>query len=133
MKKISAILFLMVMVGMMSFRFLEEPKVIVIVTKANWCGTCKANGTRTVENFMSNNQDSYFQLVANDLTDKTTKKASLESLKKIGYDKEGKKLAVTGVLSFYNAKTKKLLTQISVSKSNEEVTQVMNDIRKQLN
>jgi hypothetical protein len=133
MKKISAILFLMVTIATMSFRMLEEPKVIVIVTKANWCGTCKANGARTVENFTTNNQDNYFQLVANDLTDKNTKKTSLESLKKIGYDKIGKKLSSTGTLSFYDSKSKKLITQVSVSKSNEEVTQIMNDIRKQLN
>lgn len=123
----------MVTIATMSFRMLEEPKVIVIVTKANWCGTCKANGARTVENFTTNNQDNYFQLVANDLTDKNTKKTSLESLKKIGYDKIGKKLSSTGTLSFYDSKSKKLITQVSVSKSNEEVTQIMNDIRKQLN
>jgi thiol:disulfide interchange protein len=107
-----------------------ESKVIALVTKANWCSICKANGERTIGNFTKNNEDNFFSLVANDVTDKSTKKASLPSLKKVGVDKIASSHPGTGVITFIDAKSKKILMQLTVANTDDELTYVMGEVRK---
>ena len=106
-----------------------KSKVIVLLTKANWCSICIANGARTVANFGNNNKDDFFQIVANDVTDKKSKTASIIDLKKAGIDKISKNYFAPGVLTFIDSKTKKVLSQITVANSDEELTTTMNNIR----
>jgi hypothetical protein len=91
-----------------------QAKVIALVTKANWCSICVANGGRTVANFTKNNSDGFFNLVANDVTDAKTKTASLPSLKNAGVDKIAGNYPATGVITFIDAKTKRVLMQLTV-------------------
>jgi thiol:disulfide interchange protein len=107
-----------------------ESKVIALVTKANWCSICKANGERTIDNFTKNNEDNFFSLVANDVTDKSTKKASLPSLKKVGVNKIASSHPGTGVITFIDAKSKKILMQLTVANTDDELTYVMGEVRK---
>jgi thiol:disulfide interchange protein len=107
-----------------------EPKVIALVTKANWCSICKANGERIIGNFTKNNEDNFFSLVANDVTDKSTKKTSLPSLKKVGVDKIANSHPGTGVITFIDAKSKKILMQLTVANTDDELTYVMGEVRK---
>jgi YesN/AraC family two-component response regulator len=106
-----------------------ESKVIVLLTKANWCTICQANGGRTFANFGNNNKDNFFQIVANDITDSKSKTASIADLQKAGVVKISKNYLAAGVLTFIDKKTKKILNQITVANSDEELTTIMNNTR----
>lgn len=110
----------------------SKSKVIALVTKANWCSICQTNGGRTISNFTKNNSDNFFDLVANDVTDESTKTASLPSLKKVGVDKIATNYPATGVITFIDAKTKKVLMQLTVANTDDELRFVMGEVRKKI-
>jgi hypothetical protein len=108
-------------------------KVIAVVNKAEWCPVCEKNGMRAMETFKENNKDMVIQFVANDLTNDETKKESARELKKVGLndamtDKKG-----TGVVYFFDADSKKLINQVSVAKSNEELAKAMKTAEEKVN
>jgi hypothetical protein len=115
--------------GLMSFKPAAEAKVFVIANKADWCSICKAYAGRTVSTFTENNADGYFQLIVNDITNESTKKASKPAIAKVGLEKSLKGALAAGVLSFYDAKTKNLLAQVTVANSEEEVAATMKAAR----
>lgn len=96
-----------------------EPTVIAVVTKAKWCPTCVKNEDRVASEVFSKIDDTKVTILVNDLSDKDTKVTASETLKKAGL--ENLKLKATGVITFVNAKTKKEISSISVSKSSEEI------------
>lgn len=96
-----------------------EPKVVAVVTKANWCPACVKNGGRVGAEVVPKVNLDKIVLVVNDLTDKKTTEASKEELKKYGFDTL--KLKSTGVISFIDVNSKKVLSTISVSKSSEDL------------
>ena len=100
-------------------------KVIGVVNKAEWCPTCKNNGERAMTCFMENNKDMAIQFVANDVTNDETKAKSAAELKKLGLDKAMAELKMTGVVYFFDADSKKLITQVNVAKTNEELAETM--------
>jgi hypothetical protein len=112
-----------------SFKFAPEAKVIAIVNKADWCSICKAYAGRTVATFTENNTDNYFQFIVNDITNDDTRKASKPSIQKVGLVSPLQDAYGAGVLSFYDAKTKKLLAQVTVANSAEEVALTMKTVR----
>lgn len=111
----------------------SEPKVVAIVNKADWCPVCQANGERAMAAFMSNNKDGAIKFVANDLTNDVTKKKSAEELKSCGLEKAAEKVQGTGLVSFYNPKTKTLISQISVASSDAELAAAMQSAKKGIN
>jgi hypothetical protein len=87
----------------------------------------------SVTAFAGNNKDMVIQFVANDLTNDETKKESARELKKVGLndamtDKKG-----TGVVYFFDADSKKLINQVSVAKSNEELAKAMKTAEEKVN
>ena len=100
-------------------------KVIAVINKADWCPTCEKNGQRAMSCFMENNKDMAIRFVANDVTDEESKAKSVEELKKVGLDKAMAEYKMTGVAYFFDAESKKLITQVSVAKSNEELAEAM--------
>jgi thiol-disulfide isomerase/thioredoxin len=100
-------------------------KVIAVVNKAEWCPVCEKNGMRAMETFKENNKDMAIQFVGNDLTNDETKAKSAAELKKVGLDKAMADKNGTGVVYFFDANSKKLINQISVAKSNEELAEAM--------
>jgi thiol-disulfide isomerase/thioredoxin len=100
-------------------------KVIAVVNKAEWCPVCEKNGMRAMETFKENNKDMAIQFVGNDLTNNETKKESAKELKKVGLDKAMADKKGTGLVYFFDANSKKLINQISVAKSNEELAEAM--------
>jgi len=112
-----------------SFKPANETKVIAIVNKADWCSICKAYAGRTVETFTENNTDNYFQFIVNDITNEETKKASKPAITKVGLEKTLKGSLAAGVLSFNDVKTKKLLAQVTVANTIEEVASTMKMVR----
>lgn len=58
------------------------------------------------------------KMVTNDLSDKNTTAKSKTMLEKAGIYKFAKKNPATGMLYFFNAKTKKLLSKVSLAEPN---------------
>ena len=112
-----------------SYKPANDVKVIAIVNSAGWCSICKAYGGRTVTAFKENNTDNYFQLIVNDITNEETKKTSKPAITKAGLEKTLNGSLAAGVLSFYHAKTKALLAQVTVANTPEEVAATMKMVR----
>jgi hypothetical protein len=105
--------------------FAQQAKVIALVNKASWCPVCQANGPRFEKDIMPmamQNKD--VQIVMNDLSDDKTKAASLPMLEKAGIASFAKKNTGTGTLYFINAKSKKLISEVSLAKSDDEIKKV---------
>lgn len=106
------------------------PKIIAVVNQADWCSVCKANGQRAMGAFMDNNKDGAISLVMNDVTNEETKKKSAAGLSNTGLTEAMKNYRATGVVYFFDAKTKKPITQVTIANSNEEIAYVMGEARK---
>jgi len=106
------------------------PKIIAVVNQADWCSVCKANGQRAMGAFMENNREGTISLVVNDVTSSETKKKSAEGLRTNGLTDAMKNYKAAGVLYFFDAKTKKPITQVTVANSNEEIAYVMGEVKK---
>lgn len=96
-----------------------NPKVIAIVSKASWCPTCVQNESRVMKEVLPNVDKSRIQIVANDLSDKETKATSAKQLADLGLKPSDFKS--TGLITFIDAKTKKKISSVNVSKSSEEI------------
>ena len=107
-------------------------KVIAVVNQAGWCSVCQNNGMRAMDAFKANNQDMAIQFVANDLTNDETKAKSAEELKKLGLDKAIAAYRGTGVVYFFNSETKALISQVSVTKPDEELAAALTTAKKGL-
>jgi len=107
-------------------------KVIAVVNKADWCPTCEKNGKRAMAALMENNKDEAVQFVVNDLTSKETKAKCAVDFKKAGVDQAIAEFNTTGMVYFFNAETKELISQISVAKSDQELALTMADVKKSL-
>ncbi|GET24395.1 hypothetical protein [Prolixibacter sp. NT017] len=105
-------------------------KVIAVVNEASWCPTCQNNGMRAMETFKENNKDMAIQFVMNDLSTDETKAKSLAELKKVGLDKAMAERKGTGVAYFFDADSKKLINEVSVAKSNEELAEALTTAKK---
>lgn len=129
MKNIKSILIVLMMVLGASIFSQNNVKVIVVVNKADWCSICKANGQRAMETFMGNNTDQKFQLVIHDVTTEESKKPSNVELTQLGLSKIINDHNGTGIFYFFDAKSKKILAQISVANTNEEIKMTMDNLK----
>ena len=121
-KKFGIIVFITVMGALNVSAQSENSKVIVLLNKASWCSVCQANDSRVKKDLMPIlMQDKDVQLVVNDISNKDTKAASKPMLDKTGIFSFAKKNTGAGMLYFIDAKTKKLISSVSISKSNEEI------------
>jgi hypothetical protein len=115
----------LVFMGIAISGFAQSARVIALVNKASWCPVCQANGPRFEKDIMPMamaNKD--VQIVMNDLSDAKTKAASLPMLKKAGVAGFAKENTGTGTLYFIDAKSKKLISQVSLAQSDEEIKKV---------
>lgn len=133
MKKVKTIFASMVFIMLVSVTAFagNGSKVIAVVNKAEWCPVCEKNGMRAMETFKENNKDMAIRFVGNDLTNDETKKESAKELKKVGLDKAMADKKGTGVVYFFDADSKKLINQISVAKSNEELAKALETAKKE--
>lgn len=99
-----------------------QPKMIALLTKASWCVVCQANGPRFMKDIMPMIQENKDVLImTNDLSDKKTTATSRKTLQKIDLYDFAEKNPATGMLYFFNANTKKLLSSASLGDSNEQI------------
>ena len=99
-----------------------QPKVIALLTKASWCPVCQANGPRFMKDVMPMvMKNKEVKMVMNDLSDKKTTTMSKDMLEKAGIYDFAEKNPATGMLYFFDAKTKKLISKVSLAESNDEI------------
>lgn len=108
----------------------SDAKVIAVVNHADWCPTCKKHGERASAAFKENNKDGAIQFVVNNVTNDETKQASAKQLKELGLHEAMGNHNATGVAYFFDADSKKLINQISVSSSDEELADAMASVTK---
>lgn len=127
----------------------ENPKLIAVINRANWCGICKAHGQRFGALMMPYTSEGV-NIYVNDLTDETTKEISKRELEKVGiYEAvitvprkgmghllkscglmKDKKMStdVSGIVTFINPKTRKQIKQLSLASSDEELKLTINNL-----
>ena len=103
----------------------SNTKIIAVVNEAEWCPACKSNGERAMNAFKANNKDAVFQFVQNNLTNDETKLKSSAELKKHGLLNAMSEFKGTGVVYFFDAQTKALISKIGISKTDEELATAM--------
>ncbi len=108
----------------------SDSKVIAVINHAEWCSVCKNNGERAQAAFMKSNKDGAIQFLTNDLTDEASKRKSATALKKVGLDKVMEENKWTGRAYFFDAETKKLITKISVARSDEKLADAVATAKK---
>lgn len=110
----------------------NAPKIVAVVNSASWCSVCKANGERAMGAFMENNKSGEIQFVMNDISNEESTKKSAIEIAKLGLSKAMLPYKASGVVYFFDAKTKEPITQITVANSNEEIAYVMNIVKKNI-
>ena len=130
----------------------ENPKLIAVVNRANWCAVCKANAARFGANIMPYAAKGV-NIYMNDLTNETTKEVSKKELEKVnayvavstiprkgmgkmlkscGLASDKKQTQdVSGIVTFINPKTHKQVKQLSISESDEVMTATINNLLNQ--
>lgn len=98
-----------------------SPKVYVVINKANWCPTCQANKEKIINEIIPACKNLNVKVVANDLTNKRTIAASDIELNKNDIFNSVKDIQSTGLILLVDAKTKKIIKQISVKTPADEI------------
>lgn len=127
-----------------------EIKVIAVVNRANWCIVCKANGERFGNNIMPYATKG-LAIVMNDLTNETTIAKSKDDLKKSSLYKQiyktnrkgvGRMMQVcgvvhgkeknmaSGIVTFIDAKTLKVLSETSIAITDAEMKTIIETLLK---
>lgn len=106
-----------------------EKQILVVVNTANWCHVCKANGPRVKENVLANYMtNKNCKVIVNNLSDDATKKSSQEEIARAGISDTMKDLNASGMIYLIDAESKKVINSVSVAKTNEEISQVINEV-----
>lgn len=107
-----------------------DTKVIAVVNRADWCPACEKNGERAMTTLMEHNKDKAVRFIMNDLTDEESKAESVKRLQNMGLEQVMSSFKATGMVYFFDAKTKKLIDKISVAKPNNELAKALADVIK---
>lgn len=99
----------------------QSPKVLAVINKANWCPTCQANDARMMSEVLPACKNLKVKFLPNDLTNAQTIAKSGEDLKKNNILSLVQTVKSTGVILLIDAKTKKLIKEISVARPSEEI------------
>lgn len=109
----------------------NKPKVIVLLNRASWCPICQANGMRFQSDIMPMAmKNPELKLVMDDLSDKKTKAASLTMLGKAGVGAFARRNTITGELYFLNARSKRLISKISIAEPDQKIEMAMQEALK---
>jgi hypothetical protein len=127
-----------------------ETKIIAVVNKASWCSVCKANSERFQNNILPYTTKGV-TIVMNDMTDEKSIEQSKENLKKSSLYKQvyktnrkgvgrmlqscglvdGKNKSMeTGIVTFVNAKTLKVLNETSIAVTDAEMKTIIDNLLK---
>ncbi len=125
MKKIQLVV-LMMLFAVASFAQ-SQPKVIAVVNTASWCPACQANGQRVEKDIVASYAGSYdVAFVVNNLTDDATKATSKITLEEKGVYDAVSSIKSTGLIVLVDANTKKVISQVAVAKTTDEIKMAIN-------
>ncbi|MDZ7738092.1 MAG: hypothetical protein U5K32_03285 [Bacteroidales bacterium] len=106
----------------------NNASVIAVMNRADWCPACEKHGERAMTALMKANGDNLVRFVVNDVTDDETKESSALKLSETGLDAEKTaSMKSTGVVYFFNAGTKELISSISMSKDDAVLVDAMKE------
>ena len=121
MKKIILLFSLSLLVFSAAFSQTSK-KLVVMVTRANWCPTCRANEGKIKNELIPAYSSSKDVLVViNDVTNKRTKNKAKPLLQSAGVYEIAQKEQATGVISLINPLTGKTINRIYVSYALAEI------------
>jgi hypothetical protein len=97
-------------------------KVIALMNKASWCPVCQDHAMHFMKDIapmvMKNPE---VKMVVNDLSNDQTRASSMSMLKEAGIAQFAEENDATGRIYFLDAKTKKLLSTVSIAQSDMDI------------
>lgn len=100
----------------------RQVKVIALMNKASWCPVCQDHGMHFMQKIapmvMKNPE---VKMIVNDLSNDQTRASSMEMLKEAGITQFAEENDATGRIYFIDARTKKLLSTVSIAQSDREI------------
>lgn len=116
MKKLLITSLLLCGVAFSGFAQSKQVKVIALMNKASWCTVCKVHGMHFMKNIapmvMKNPE---MKMEVNDLSNDQTRATAKEMLEKDGIWGFAKENDATGRVYFLDAKSKKMLSSVSIA------------------
>ncbi|MGH2642762.1 MAG: hypothetical protein ACRDE2_02345 [Chitinophagaceae bacterium] len=110
--------------GVISIAFAQsrQVKVIALMNKASWCPVCQDHGMHFMKGIapmvMKNPE---VKMVINDLSNDQTRASSMQMLQEAGITQFAEENDATGRIYFLDARTKKLLSTVSIAQSDKDI------------
>lgn len=105
--------------------------MVALLTKADWCSICKANGARVTEVLGKGAKEGQYALVVNDITSDESSARSNGPIAAQGLTEVAAR-AGPGTISFVDPRTHKRLAEATVAHQNEELAAITAIARKRL-
>lgn len=105
--------------------------MVALLTKADWCSICKANGARVTEVLGRGAKEGQYALVVNDITSDESNARSTGPIAAQGLT-EVAAGAGPGTISFIDPRTHKRLAEVTVAHQNDEIAAITAIARKRL-
>ena len=105
--------------------------MVALLTKADWCSICKANGARVTELLGSVAHDGSIEILVNDITDDATAARSNANLAERSLEPVAAG-ASPGTIAFIDPKTRRRVAEVTVAHQNEEIMMVVGLARSRL-
>ncbi|MGH2644456.1 MAG: hypothetical protein ACRDE2_10945 [Chitinophagaceae bacterium] len=106
----------------MLFAQSRQVKVIALMNKASWCPVCQDHAMHFMKDIapmvMKNPE---VKMVVNDLSNDQTRASSMQMLKEAGITQFAEENDATGRIYFLDARTKKLLSTVSIAQSDMDI------------
>jgi len=105
--------------------------MVAIVTRADWCSVCRANGERAGKVLFEEARDGSIEVVLNDITSDQTAARSLAVMEPKGLS-EISQGASAGTISFIDSRTHRRVAEVTVAHQDDEIRLVIEVARKRL-
>ena len=107
------------------------PKLVVIVTGADWCNGCKGDRIRIKNEIYPMYNKGNVKFIEYDLSNDSTIKNSQKIMKSLGIVKIAKEISGTGHILFANPGSKRSIKKITIKSTNEEIIkEIENELNK---
>jgi len=103
----------------------SSAKVIAVISRADWCPVCQANGKKIMQEVIPACKNLQVHFVINDLTNDKTIARSKKILEKQDVENAVEDLKSTGVIILVDNKTKKVLQTISFAEPTDKIVQTI--------
>lgn len=123
--KMMMVTILLAIMGATNAQSEESSGIITVFNHADWCHVCRKHEARALDVLKKASMNIKMELVVNDITNEDTKEVSKVELKKLGIEAVISKKKHSGMIYFVNPVSKKIVGQISASKSNEAIEKAL--------